>query len=84
MHCVFKEERLQYVFKDELELFTSLRALHFVSRCSVPFGVENICNAILDFPHHNLQGTKMVFAGLKKESDRKDLIAYLKSTCSPP
>jgi cytochrome c2 len=29
-----------------------------------------------------LQGTKMVFAGLKKEADRKDLIAYLKATCS--
>ena len=30
----------------------------------------------------SLQGTKMVFAGLKKPQDRKDLIAYLKSTCS--
>jgi hypothetical protein len=33
------------------------------------------------FSRH-VQGTKMVFAGLKKESDRKDLIAYLKATCS--
>ena len=29
-----------------------------------------------------LQGTKMVFAGLKKPQDRKDLIAYLKNSCS--
>ena len=28
------------------------------------------------------QGTKMVFAGLKKPQDRKDLIAYLKKSCS--
>jgi cytochrome c len=28
-------------------------------------------------PHH-LTGTKMVFAGLKKEDERRDLIAYLK------
>jgi cytochrome c2 len=27
-----------------------------------------------------VQGTKMVFAGLKKEDERKDLIAYLKQS----
>jgi cytochrome c2 len=30
------------------------------------------------------QGTKMVFAGIKKPAERKDLIAYLKATCSTP
>lgn len=36
-------------------------------------------NEYLEQPKKSVPGTKMIFAGLKKENDRMDMIAYLKT-----
>ena len=40
---------------------------------------EETLNGYLEKPKAYIKGTKMAFAGLKKEEDRENVIAYLKS-----
>ena len=48
-----------------------------------PWNYENL-NAFLLKPRNYAKGTKMTFAGLKKDSDRVNVIAYLRSLSDNP
>lgn len=44
---------------------------------------EETLDAYLEAPRKYVKGTKMAFAGLRRDSDRQDVIAYLKSVTKP-
>jgi cytochrome c len=53
------------------------RRSHAWADAGIVWGEDTLFEYLLN-PKKYVPGTKMVFAGLKKEGERRDLIAYLK------
>ena len=58
-----------------------IELFHFVLT-GVTWGKDTL-DVYLTNPKKYIPGTKMVFAGIKKEKERKALIAYLESSTAP-
>ncbi len=64
--------------KGAVEGFAYSKALLEAAESKGPWTYESL-NEFLIKPKDYIPGTKMAFAGLKKETDRADMLAYLKS-----
>ncbi|MEM8686852.1 MAG: cytochrome c family protein [Pseudomonadota bacterium] len=64
--------------KAAVEGFAYSKALRDANEAIGPWTYESL-NKFLTKPKDYIPGTKMAFAGLKKETDRADMLAYLKS-----
>ena len=49
----------------------------------VNWGEDTLMEYLID-PAKYIKGTKMIFAGLKKEAERKDLVAYVRARPAAP